>query len=92
MIEKIRNSFVQRNIQWRKHALEHMLERDISRADVFNCVSKGQVVKTYTDTNPYPAFLLAGKDVKGQILHTVIGFDETNEKSFIITVYYPDKK
>jgi len=60
-----------------------MLERDISRADVFRCVSKGQIIKTYTDTNPYPAYLIAGSDGRDQILHTVIGFDETNEKSLL---------
>lgn len=91
MIERIRESFNANSIQWRKHSLERMLEREITRADVRRCIVNGKILKKYTDTGPYPAYLIEGLDVNEAILHTVIGFDEVENKSYIITVYYPDE-
>ena len=88
-IEQIQKSIKQGKIYWRKHALQRMFERKISREDVFDCVSNGTITKIYTNTAPYPAALIEGLDTAGKKLHVIIGFDEDRDKSYVITVYRP---
>jgi len=89
-IEQIRESFKQGNLHWRKHALQRMFEREVSRDDVFACIDNGKIDTIYTDTGPYPAALIKGWDTQEQQLHVIIGFDESRYTSYIITVYHPE--
>ncbi len=44
IIEGIRQSFQEGDIVWRQHALVRMLERGISRGDVFEAVRNGRII------------------------------------------------
>lgn len=65
-----------------------MQERDISRADVKNCIANGEIIEDYPDDFPNPSCLILGHNLNGQILHIIAGCD--NISIYIITVYYPD--
>ncbi|MFZ2631284.1 MAG: DUF4258 domain-containing protein [Desulfosalsimonadaceae bacterium] len=57
MYKKIQKAIENKNIVWRKHALIRMLERDISRNDVFKTIYNGKVIETYPDIKPYPGLM-----------------------------------
>lgn len=50
-------------ILWTKHCLERMHERDISRADVKNCILTGEIIENYPDDYPNPSCLIFGYNV-----------------------------
>ncbi len=70
---------------WRKHALERMLERGISRAEVVTAVQNGEVIEEYPSDFPYPSCLMY--NLENEPLHVVAAMD--GQKRFIITVYRP---
>ena len=97
-IEQIRNAFVSgASVEYRAHCLKRMMERDISRKDVENCIMKGEIIEDYhldefnLSTESYPSCLILGVTVIEQkALHVVIGYKEST--IIIITAYKPDTK
>lgn len=77
------------NIIWRKHTLEKMIARNISRAEVLEVVEKGEVIQHYEYDKPFPSALMLGFP-SARPIHVVVAFDEENLEAFIITVYEPD--
>jgi hypothetical protein len=75
-------------VLWKKHALERMLERSISRNQVKNAMLQGAIIENYPDDNPIPGLLLAVN--QPEALHVVLAYDATNEQCHIITAYRPD--
>jgi len=57
-INKIQKGFEKKNILWRQHALERMLERKISRKDVSHILKNGEMIESYPIASPYPGFLI----------------------------------
>lgn len=95
-IEQIRNAFVSgASVEYRAHCLKRMMERDISRKDVENCIMKGEIIEDYhldefnLSTESYPSCLILGVTVIEQkALHVVIGYKEST--IIVITAYRPD--
>jgi len=87
-LELIRNAIKKHQIEWRKHALQRMLERSISRADVIEVVIKGEVIEEYKDDKPFPSALYF-MVINNRPLHAVASFDKVNAKVYIITAYEP---
>ena len=85
---KIRNALENNRVEWRKHALERMLMRDISRVEVKEVLAFGEVIESYKDDKPFESALFMY--VKNKPLHVVAGFDDINEMVYIITAYVPD--
>lgn len=48
------------NLIWRKHTLEKMLARAISRAEVLEVPEKGEVIQRYDYDKPFPSALMLG--------------------------------
>ena len=86
-IEDIQIFCKRSKIKWYQHALERMQERDISRADVKNCLMGGEIIEDYPDDFPHPSCLVFGYAVNNKIIHVVVSMDKENIG--IITVYYP---
>ena len=84
---KICQSINQRKIIWRRHALERMLERRLSRNTVLDIASNGEVIEDYSADRPTPTALLLGWDKKRPI-HVVLSI-EPDEEVAIITAYEP---
>ena len=78
------------DIMWRKHALQRMLERSISRSQVRQAIQQGKIVETYFDDYPYPSCLIAHITIV-QPLHVVLSIDEENNILYVITAYIPDE-
>jgi hypothetical protein len=75
-------------IEWRKHALERMFERDIRRAEILETLARGEIITAYPDDHPVPSALIgAGGGIR---LHVVAALDVDNATCYVITVYRPD--
>jgi len=76
------------NIIWRKHALQRMLERSISRSEVKLAISRGTIIEEYPNDSPFPSCLVAfiQSDVP---LHVVISYDNKEKSLYVITAYEP---
>jgi hypothetical protein len=89
LMNKIQRAFEKKNIIWRQHALERMLERKISRRDVSHIVKNGEMVESYPSATPYPGFLISGIAGNRRI-HVVVAWDESANFVYVITAYIPD--
>lgn len=76
-------------LQWQRHALERMLEREISRNDVKEVLSEGEIIENYPDDHPFPSILVLGF-LNEKPLHVVIGMDKEENWCYVITAYRPD--
>jgi len=45
------------NVEWRVHALQRMLQRQISRAEVKSVLRANDQIETYPDDFPFPSAL-----------------------------------
>lgn len=77
------------SIIWRKHTLEKMMTRRISRAEVFEVLETGEVIQCYDYDRPFPSALMLGFP-SSRPIHVVVSFDEENQTVFVITTYEPD--
>ena len=87
-IEIIRKMVADRKIKWSNHCLERMGERNISIADVKNCIDNGEIIEDYPDDFPFPSCLIFGYNIHEQVIHVVVGSDSVNV--YIITAYVPN--
>ena len=86
-IEAIRVKCREGAIRWSTHSAARMLQRGITREDVVNCISNGEIIEQYPEYWLNPACLIFGLDVNDEILHVVVGMDEFVH---IVTAYRPD--
>lgn len=75
--------------EFRIHALQQMVLRHISRDDVVEIISSGELIESYPDDVPYPSYLMMGL-VKKRTLHVVISYAPYPDVIYIITAYEPD--
>ncbi len=87
-IEQIRKTVADSQTNWQRHALTRMLERNISRDDVKNVISKGEIIEEYPNDYPLPSCLMFYMGITP--LHVVLSYNETNQTTYIITAYKPD--
>ncbi|CAA6802550.1 MAG: Unknown protein [uncultured Sulfurovum sp.] len=75
-------------IQWRRHALERMLQRGIGRSEVKKALIFGEIIESYETDVPFESALFFHNVEK--TLHVVASLDELNKMVYIITAYEPD--
>ena len=73
--DRIKQAVYKSNIEWRKHALQRMLERNISRDDVKSIILDGEIIESYDEDKPFPSMLFF-KKIVDRAIHVVISFDE----------------
>lgn len=71
------------------HALQRMFERSISRAEVHEVMTRGEVIADYPDDKPLPSRLLVGFP-GGRAVHVVVAAEDRSEHVIVVTVYEPD--
>lgn len=76
---------------FRRHAVERMAARNITRDDVEFVVRDGEVIREYADDTPYPSRLILGWS-ENRPLHVVAADDNAANEIYIITVYEPDSE
>ncbi|MBS1249484.1 MAG: hypothetical protein MAG431_01064 [Chloroflexi bacterium] len=87
-IAQMQNRIRQREIQWRLHALEQMMKRDISRKTVRSVLLHGERIEDYPDDWPLPSALFLGW-AKDRPIHVVAAFDKIAKIVYIVTAYEP---
>ncbi len=60
-VEQLRVAAENGHIEWRKHTLQRLLERNILQKDVLQVLRTGEVIRLYTDDRPFPSILLFGR-------------------------------
>lgn len=88
-LKGIRSSIETEKLEWHRHSLERMFERNIWRAEILEVLEKGEVIESYFEDQPYPSGLILGIADK-RALHVVAAYDSENGRAFIITAYEPD--
>lgn len=87
-IELLKESMLSGSIEWRKHALQKMFEREISRKVVKEVVLEGEIIKSYDDDKPFPSALFF-KKINNRPIHVIVSVDESNKITYIISAYEP---
>lgn len=87
-IEIIKKYMTKRRIDWTKHCLNRLNQRNISISDVKNAINNGEIIEYYYEDYPYPSCLISGYDINGKTMHIVCGVSE--DMLHMITAYYPD--
>lgn len=59
-IEQLRLAVDKERIEWRKHTLIRLVERQILQKDVLFALRTGEVIRSYTEDRPFPSVLLFG--------------------------------
>jgi hypothetical protein len=85
-LNKLRALANQKKIIWKRHALERMLERGLSRAIVLQVIANSELIEDYSEDRPSPSGLLLGWDGKRPV-HIVTTLEE--DVIGVITVYEP---
>ena len=86
---RLRAVLAANRLEWRKHVLERLAEREISQAAVLAVLDAGECIEDYPADLPYPSALYLGWDGKRPV-HVVVALDEGNDWAYVITVYDPD--
>jgi len=86
--EKIIEALELGNVEWRRHALERMLTREISRKDVKATLENGEIIERYEMDIPFSSALFFYIDSKP--IHVVASLDDASRTIYIITAYVPD--
>ena len=89
-LKYLQSAMLEGNIEWLKHSLQRMMERDITRQEVKTAILKGSVIEVYSADRPYPSILMAWIDDKP--MHVVVSYDEVENLCYIITAYVPNEK
>ena len=85
MFTNICNAVNAGRVLWKKHALERMMERGISRAQVKQAILQGGIIEYYPDDCPIPSVLLATPEPEP--LHIVVAYDAAFQQCHVITAY-----
>ena len=72
-----------------RHAIQKMFQRNVTKSEIDNVISKGQIIEEYPKDSPLPSFLLLGFN-DNRPLHIVIAFNKSDYICIIVTVYEPD--
>lgn len=73
------------------HAIRQMFHREITKNDVIEVISNGQVVIDYPDDKPYPSCLMLGF-VNDKPIHIIFAFEQEKKTGIVITAYIPDSR
>ena len=84
-------------VEYKAHCQKRMLERNISRKDISNCILHGEIIEDYpldegnTLEASFPSCLILGLEFQTDgAIHVVVGFN--GRKIIIISAYHPDNE
>ncbi|MCR5061198.1 MAG: DUF4258 domain-containing protein [Saccharofermentans sp.] len=97
-IEELRNAFSSDiPVEYKVHCQKRMLERNISRQDIANCIMSGEIIENYpledgnTSEASFPSCLILWMNsINDEVLHVVVGFN--GKRIIIISAYRPDRE
>ncbi len=86
-VAKVKSLVKARRVIWKRHALERLLERGLTRTMIFDVLMTSELVEDYSADRPSPCGLLLGWQGK-RPLHVVVVI-EGEDTLAIITAYEP---
>lgn len=89
LLKNIRDLFRSGRVEWLRHALVRMAERDIQTDEVVDAILQGKLIEEYPTTRPYPSGLVLGF-VHNSPIHVVVAHNAHARLASVITVYVPD--
>jgi len=63
-ITKIQALIRQRRVIWKRHALERIMERGLTRSIVFEALLNSELIEDYSADRPFPSGLFLGSQGK----------------------------
>lgn len=87
-IDIIRKYVENKKVDWTKHCLNRLNQRNISIEGVKNAIRNGRIIEYYNNDYPYPSCLILGISINNKLLHIVCGI--SHNLVHMITAYYPD--
>lgn len=88
-VEQMRSAVKAERVEWQRHALERMLEREISREDVRGVLLAGDRIEDYPRDYPTPSGLFLGWNGE-RAIHVVAACDAIRGMVYVITAYEPN--
>ena len=88
---KIKSTIKSKRVEWKLHSLKRMLERSISREDIYQVLLNGEMIESYPNDEPFPSFLILGF-VDKRPIHVVVAYNKYDDFISIITTYEPDSE
>lgn len=85
----LKDAVANKRIEWQKHALERMAERNILRSMVIEVLLTGERIEDYPDDTPFPSALFF-KLIGQMPIHVVAACDSFSKWVFVITAYEPN--
>jgi hypothetical protein len=73
--------------QWRRHAIQRSIERNIAEDEVVEILLNGEIIEEYPEDKYGPSCLILGRTKSGRPLHVQCSLPPT---VWIITLYEPD--
>ena len=67
-IEIIKEYIAKRKIDWTKHCLNRLNQRNILISDVKTAINNGKIIEYYYDDYPYPSCLILGYNTNNTII------------------------
>ena len=97
-IKELRDAFASGiPVEYKAHCQKRMLERNISRKDIADCIMNGDIIENYpledsnTSEASFPSCLILWFNIrKDGALHVVVGFN--GRRIIIISAYHPDSE
>lgn len=87
-IDNIGKCVSENKVDWTKHCLNKLQQRNIKIAEVKIAINNGRIIEYYYDDYPYPSCLIFGYTTNNRIIHVVCGISD--DFVHMITAYYPD--
>ncbi len=87
-IDDLKNAVLQRKILWTEHSYEKMLERQIRRREVLECILNGEIIEEYFSDKPSPSCLIFGITANARNMHVCCAYSD--DMVYIITAYEPN--
>ncbi len=87
-IAGLRVALQEGRIEWRKHVLQRLAERDVRQHQAIEAVLEGECIRQYPEDKPFASGLFLGW-VADRPLHVVVAYDPADRQVFVITVYEP---
>lgn len=91
-LKKIKKLNRKNKILWSAHVEKRMMEREISRRDVQECIKNGEIIEDYPTDFPYPSCLIYGKIRNMQVVLHVVASVDDDDILVIITAYFPNDR
>jgi hypothetical protein len=93
ILQHIQWCFANDKVVYSSHARRNMNKEPLGiiyENEVYQAVTKSEIIKSYPEDKPYLSVLLYGNTSQNRPIHIVVAFDFNEKISIIVTVYEPD--